>query len=262
MTQEIRVLPPKSQIKGVKPPVAEGIAKMLEGGRRYFGSAGASLTHLASNPAYTVPEGFDRGSARIGLEGERETSLFLQEWIKDKPNAVLIDSVHIRGWGREEIDEETGLIEGGDTDHILVIGGEVILVDTKRWKKKSNYQVADDGSILRANKAFPGGKVKALQAQKLWLDYLDTSAQVTTLICINSPDVTVFRNRNWYVQQFRLVEMSRFEDLLNAKYEKIKPEDLSTISSTLISQIVVGAVKPYNNYERVFSMEALKAFKG
>lgn len=262
MTQEIRVLPPKSDIEGVKPQVAEGIAKMLQAGRRYFGSAGASLTHLASNPDYKVPEGFERSSAKIGLEGERETSLFLQDWIKDKPNAVLIDSVHIRGWGKEEIDLETGLIEGGDTDHILVIGGEVILIDTKRWKKKSNYQVADDGSVLRANKSFPGGNVKPVQAQQLWLKYLDTSAQVTTLICINSPDVTVFRNRNWYVQKYRLVEMSRFKDLLDAKYDKIQPDDLNFISSTLISQIVVGAVKPYNNYERVFSMEALKAFKG
>lgn len=262
MAQEVAVIAPKGSIEGVKPQVAQKVFEMLKAGRRYFGSAGSSLTHLASNPAYKVPEGFERGSARIGLEGERETSDFLRKWMEDKPNAVLIDSVHIRGWGKEEIDEETGLIEGGDTDHILIIGSEVLLIDTKRWKKKSNYQVADDGSVLRANKSFPGGNVRATAAMQMWLNYLDGDARITTFICINSPDITVFRNRNWYVQKYRLVEISRFEELLNAKYEKIEAEDRNSINSTLVSQVVVGAVKPYDEYQRVFSMDALKAFKG
>jgi hypothetical protein len=262
MADQVAVIPPKGTIEGVKTPVALKIFEMLKGGRRYFGSAGSSLTHLASNPDYVLPEGFDRGSARIGLEGERETSVFLRKWIADKPNAVLIDSVHIRGWGQEEVDEETGLIEGGDTDHILIIGSEVLLIDTKRWKKKSNYQVSEDGSVLRANKPFPGGGVRATAAMHMWLDYLDSEAKVTTFICINSPDITVFRNRNWYTQQYRLVEIDRFEELLNAKYEKISAEDRTTINSTLVSQIAVGAVKPYDEYQRVFSMDALKAFKG
>jgi len=261
MADSIAVAPPKGNIEGVKPQVAQKISEMLKGGRRYFGSAGASLTHLASNPAYKVPEGFDRGSSRIGLEGERETSAFLQKWMKDKPNAVLIDSVHIRNWGQEEIDEETGLIEGGDTDHILIIGSEVLLIDTKRWKKKTSYQVADDGTITRANRAFPGGNVRATAAMHMWLDYLDADAKITTFICINTPEITVFRNRNWYQQSFRLVEIDRFEELLNTKYERIDEEDKSTINSTLVAQVVVGAVKPYDEYQRVFAMDALNAFR-
>lgn len=262
MAKEIAVIPPKGNIEGVKPQVSQKIFEMLKQGRRYFGSAGSSLTHIASNPDYPLPEGFDRASARIGLEGERETSAFLREWIKDKPNAVLIDSIHIRGRGVEEIiDEETGLIEGGDTDHIVIIGSEVLLIDTKRWKKKSNYQVSDEGSVLRANKSFPGGNVRAAEAMYLWLDYLDDEAKVTTFICINSPDITVFRNRNWYLQKYRLVEIDRFKELLDAKYEKIDEKDQNTINSTIISQIVVGAVKPYDEYQKIFSMEALSAFK-
>jgi len=262
MAQEVAVIPPKGSIDGVKPQVALKVFEMLKSGRRYFGSAGASLTHLASNPDYKVPEGFDRGSSRIGLEGERETSAFLQKWIADKPNAVLIDSVHIRGAGQEEIDEETGLIEGGDTDHILLIGSEVLLIDTKRWKKKTSYEVSDEGTVLRAKKSFPGGNVRAAAAMHLWLDHLDYDAKITTFICINTPEISVWRNRAWYQQPFRLVEIERFGELLDAKYEKIAQEDRETINSTLVSQVVVGAVKPYDEYERVFAMDALKAFQG
>lgn len=262
---EVAVLPPKGNIEGVKPNVAQTIYEMLRKGRRYFGSSGASLTHLASNKEYQQRfggEDFDPGPARIGLEGERETTAFLKKWIKDKPNAVLIDSAHIRGWGKEEVDEETGLIEGGDTDHILIIGNEVHLIDSKRWKKKSNYQVADDGSILRANKAFPGGKVRATEAMHMWLDYLDSDARVTTFICIQAEDITVFRNRNWYTHQFRLVEISRFGELLDAKYETIAAEDKETINSTLVAQVAVSAVKPYDEYEKVFGdLNKLKNFR-
>lgn len=253
------VHPPKRFIEGVKPAVAEKIAKTLEAGRRYFGSSGASLTHQVFNPAYTS-KGLDTGAAKIGLEGERSTTKFLKDWIKDKPNAVLVDSVHIRGWGKEEVDEETGLIEGGDTDHVLIIGSEVILIDTKRWKKKSNYTVADDGKVLRANKNFAGGAVNATAALHLWLDYLHHSAKLTSMVVINAEDSVVFRNRNWYQQKYRLVEMDRFKELLDLKYEKIDEEDKNSINSTLVSQVVVGAVKPYNEYHRVFSEDTLRSF--
>ena len=36
----------------------------------------------------------------------------------------------------------------------------------------------------------------------------------------------------------------------------------TSINSTLVSQIAVGAVKPYDEYQRVFAMDSLKAFRG
>lgn len=260
---KVAVKPPHASIEGVRSNVALKIFNMLKEGRRYFGSSGASLTHQAFNPAYKdKDEALNPALSLIGLEGERETTLFLKEWIKDKPNAVLIDSVHIRGWGTEIADAETGMIEGGDTDHILLIGDEVLLIDTKRWKKKSNYTVDDNGSALRANKPFPGGDLKATQAMYMWLDYLEDEAKITTFVCINSPDVTVFRNRNWFQQKYRLVEIDRFKELLDTKYEKISDEDKININSTLVAQVAVGCVKPYDQYSRVFDMGALAAFKG
>lgn len=258
--EDIVVDPPADDIEGVKESVALGIAKMLEKGRRYFGSSGAGLTQQAFNPIY-AEKGINPDLAKIGLEGERETTLFLKKWVKDKPGAVLVDSVHVRGVGDEQVNEETGMIEGGDTDHVIIIGSEVILIDTKRWKGKKNYSVGDKGEALRMGKAFPGGNLHMRQAIHIWLNYLDEDASITGIVCINSEEVKVFRNRNWYTQSYRLVEIDRLEELLNEKWKLIDEYDKTHINSTLVSQVVVCAQQPFDPYTKVFSMEALKSFK-
>lgn len=251
--------PVREEIEGVKPHVAEKIYEMLKKGRRYFGSSGASLSHQAFNPAYE-DKGIDRSLAKIGLEGERDTTTFLKDWMKDKPNVVLVDSVHIRG-ANEVLDEETGIMDGGDTDHVLLIGDEVIIIDTKRWKKKTNYQVGDNGEVLRANKTFPGSNVHMRQAIYKWLDYLHEDAKITGIIVINTEEITVYRTRNWYTQPYRLVELDRFKELLDQKWDDIDDEDKNKVNSTLVSQVALSAVKPYDVYERVFDMKTLKEFK-
>lgn len=255
----VNIVPPVREIEGVKYPIAKKVEEMLKNGRRYFGSSGASLTQQAFNPEYEE-KGIDIKLAKIGLEGERDTTTFLKRWLKDKPNVVLVDSVHVRGAGKEEIDEETGIIEGGDTDHVMLIGDEVILIDTKRWKKKSNYQIDDDGSVLRANKSFPGGNVHMREAIHLWLDYLYEDAKITGLVVINTEEITVYRTRNWYTQSYRLVELDRLQELLDAKWEEIEDEDKNKINSTLVSQVALSAVKPYDPYSRVFDMKKLRDF--
>lgn len=258
--KDIVVDPPNSVIDGVKPQVAQGIFEMLKKGRRYFGSSGASLTQQASNPAY-VDKGINPALAKIGLEGERDTTIVLKKWIADKPGAVLVDSVHIKGFGKEEVDEETGMIEGGDTDHVLIIGSEVILIDTKRWKGKKNYSVGENGEALRTGKSFPGGNLHMRQALHLWLNYLDEDASVTGIVCINAEEVTVFRNRAWYTQSYRLVELARLIELLDEKWKMIDKYDKTNINSTLVAQAAVGCQKPYDVYQKVFSMPTLQEFR-
>lgn len=259
--QDIKVLDPQPNINGVKPEVAEGIAKMLRNGRRYFGSSGAGLTQQMYNPQY-ADSGIKPELAKIGLEGERDTTKFLQRWMKDKPGVVLVDSVHIHGLGKDnEINEETGLYEGGDTDHVMLIGSEVILIDTKRWKKKRTYTVGDKGEVLRANKQFPGGNVHMRQAVHMWVDYLEAGAAITGIVCINSEEITVIRTRNWYTQNYRVVEIDRMQELLDGKWDDISDYDKTHINSTFVSQVAVGAQKPFDPYEKVFSKEALTTFK-
>lgn len=259
--------PVKGFIEGVKPQVAEKVYEILKGGRRYFGSSGASLTHQAFNPEYKE-RGLDPTLAKIGMEGERDTTTALKAWMRDKPAAVLVDSVHIRGWGKEEVDEESGIIEGGDTDHLLFIGTEVILIDSKRWKKRSRYAVAEDGSVLRGSKGFPGSKVKITAATHMWLKYLHNfpspgrTLKISPIVCINNEEVSVFRNIHWFkAAPYRLVEIERLVEYLDDKYESIDEYDKTHINSTLVSQAVVNAVKPFDPYDRVFSKEALSSFR-
>lgn len=260
--------PPARDIEGVKPEVALKVAQMLENGRRYFGSSGASLTHQAFNPDWRGKTGLKPDLVKVGLDAERSTTKILRNWMKDKPNVVLVDSCHIRGWGNEEVvDEELGLIDGGDTDHVLIIGSEVILIDTKRWKSGTEqfpraYTVGDDGRVLRSGKEFPGGNVHMRQAIHMWLDYLHEDASLTGIVLINAEKTQVFRNRNWYTQSYRLVELDRFEELLNEKWNKyIDDYDKSSINSTLVSQIAVCAVKPFDEFKRVISEQGLRDFR-
>lgn len=252
------------------------VQKALEQGRRHFGRPGASLTQL-DDPKWQgkLPEGWKRDVLDKALEGEETTSAMIQDWMKDKPGVVLIDSVHIRGAGKEEIDPDTGLIEAGDTDHIVVMGGHVLIIDSKRWRggkddtKIINYIQADDGSVQRFGKAFPGGKVHIAAAIRMWFDYLqnvDIEKTLLGMIHIVSDNVKVLRYRNWYdvrnKQYWLLVEKSRFIEELDAWYTgfKVRDEERRTISSDIVAQIAVCCCKPYDRMAELINMKPLEGY--
>lgn len=262
---EVFIEPALDDLESVKEPVAKKIEQMLKKGRRYFGSSGAAMTMQASSPDFEDKENLKRETAKDYLDAEREITEFLKKWMKDKPNVVLIDSVNVPDWDGDpdgEIDPEYGIFEGGDTDHIVLIGNEVLLIDTKRWKKKKNYSIDDDGNALMTNKNFPGGAVQMKQNIYSWLDYFEEEeASITGMVCINNEETTVLRNKNWFTQVYRLVELDRFEELLDKKWEEIDDEDKNKINTTLVAQCVVQCIKPFDIYSKVFDMESLKSFR-
>lgn len=222
------------------------VYKVLSKGKRIFGSSGASLTHQISNPKYK-DAGINAGLAKIGLEGEHRTSKILRNWAKDKPNVVIVDSVHIKGMGKEEFDEETGIMEGGDTDHLLIIGPYVILIDSKNWKGKKKYKVSEKGQILRSNKPFPGGSIHATQALYLWKSYLSPfNAIFNSIICITSEKVFVVRDVNWYKQPFKVVTMEDLSDFLDKVWEQVPNNAKSFINANLVTAVVTNAIRPYD----------------
>lgn len=246
----INVVPPIPLVNGVRDSVAKNIYTMLKNGRRYFGSAGASLTHLQSNPDKETE--FKAKLINLGLYGERDTSSHVRKWMKNVPNAVLLDSCHIKGAGDSE---------DGDSDHLLVIGNTVIVIDTKRWRSRKKYSINDKGTVLRGGRNFSGGKVHAKQAKFLWKKYLHKSANVVSIVCINSEKVFVQYDANWKKSQYRLVTIEKLNETLDHFYEKLPKNDKETINSTIISQIAVTCIKPYDSYERIFNMESLENFK-
>lgn len=223
--------------------------KMLKNGRRYFGSSGASLTHQVSNPIYKE-KGIDSALAKVGLDGEHKTSRLLLDWMKDKPNVVLIDSIHLKSYGEEEFNEETGTMDGGDTDHCLVIGRFVLIIDSKNWKGKKRYEISDKGEVTRSKKPFPGGKINTIPASKLWAEALSPfGVTISSIVNITSDKVMVTRDRNWWKQPYRLVTLEVLEEFLNDVWEKLPQDTKEDINVNLIASIASNAIRPYDVYK-------------
>lgn len=222
------------------------VEKVLKKGRRVFGSSGASLTHQIHNPSYSEA-GINATLAEIGMEGEHTTSKMIRKWMEDKPNVIMVESVHIKGMGKEEVNEETGVIEGGDTDHILIIGEFVILIDSKNWKGKKKYGVSKEGNVIRSNKPFPGGNVKTREALFMWKKFLSPyNPMFNSIINITSEKVFVVRDVNWWKQPFKVVEMENFIEWLDKVWEAIPEESKNVIDVNLVTAVVTNTIKPYD----------------
>lgn len=264
MISKIVVDPPIPNANGVKDELAYKIYDMLVKGRRYFGSSGASLSHHVNNPDYNSE--FKSNLVSSGLEGERNTTKVLRQWMQDKPNVILLDSVHVRGMGQENIDEETGQVDGGDSDHLLVINNNVYIIDSKRWKKRKIYSVNDKGTILRQNnkktkpQRFGGSNIHAKQAKFLWKKYLHHSAKINSIVCVNQENVFIRKDASWKKAGFRLYSIKELTDYLDYHYKRMDEYDKSHVNSTIVSQIAVCCIKPFDSYKRVFNSN-IKNFK-
>ena len=270
MSGNPKILTPSDNVTGVKPELVGKIGALLERGVRHFGSAAASLTHQIHNPKYRH-EGLNPKLAEIGLKGEQATSLHLRKWLEENyPNAVLCDSIHIRGAldepelneepTEEEIEANGGFIDDGkDTDHVVILGDCVYIIDTKRWKKKSRYTIADDGSVLRNDRPFPGGRVHARAAKHLWADYLHEPYTLQSFVVINNEEVRTFRSKAWFRQPFKLVEIDRFDELLQKTIDRDKP-DTDVIRADLVAQVALCCIPPYDPYKEFLKEAGVKDF--
>lgn len=225
------------------------VERMLKEGRRYFGSSGASLTHQAFNPIYEE-KGIKPELARAGLEGEHKTSELLLKWMEDKPNIVLVDSVHLKNYGEEVFNEETGTLDGGDTDHVLIIGDIVIIIDSKNWKGRRRYSINNNGEVIRGNSTFPGGQISTLKAGKLWADALRPHRVTTSsIVNISTDKVTVTRDRNWWKQPYRLVTLETLEEFLDDVIKSLPESSKEGINVNLIASIASNALQPYDVFK-------------
>lgn len=262
---DVVVKAPKKRIPGVKQSVAKKVYSMLEDGRRHFGSAGASMTHQALN--YEGEFEIKKDKVNDALEAERKISDFLRDWAKDKPAVVIVDSVRANTsfnepdtiQDEESFDEELGVVDTIDTDHIIFIGDFVVLVDTKTWRGKRTYTLSQEGEVIRSGKPFPGNRIRLNHEIYVWRDYLDYDATLMSIVCPTEEEVTVVRNLQWFQQTFRLVELARLKEFLDEVYvESASDNERMTINSTLVAQAVVCAIKPFDPYTKVLNEKALR----
>lgn len=228
---------------------------LSEKGRRYFGIAGTSLKNQLDDPKY---ESFNINSKLVnaGISGEIKTSKILREWMKDKPEVVLIDSISlpINNFEPEE-DGEEGQLDLGDTDHLLIIGNHLIIIDSKNWKAKTKYSINDNHEILRGGKTFSGSKPRINQAKYLWEKYYEDFYDVnfSTYVSISSPDPFIERARVWWQVGYKLVNQETLIYFLDKFYnENLEDNDKNFIRVELVAKALTGLVKPYDKFKEKF----------
>lgn len=163
--------------------------------RRTFGTPGAALTWGI--------KGAGRGDVAAGIEGEKMVGRTLNTYTAQHDGTYLFHSV---AW--------PGVTEG-DTDHIIIRGHQVVIIDSKRWKQKRKYSVTAKGAILRGTVRFPEGKVKIVSALSSWRRITPPATRLTGIVCIAQKDVFVPYDKNWYKAPFRLVTVENLPTLLD-----------------------------------------------
>ena len=243
----------ENQPDDVSDKLLEVTNNFLKNNRRYYGIPAASLQNQLDDPKYKE---FNPSSKLIslGISGEKKTSKILREWILDKPDCVLIDSISlpIKEGLDPEIDGEEGQLDLGDTDHLLIIGSTLVIIDSKNWKSKTSYKFTDDGAILRGNKEFPGNRPRITQAKYLWEKfYSNTSIDgVEAFVCISSDEPFILRDKNWWRFGYKFVNQETLIHFLDKLYEKI--DNKGFVRPELLAKALTGLVKPYNKYKEKY----------
>lgn len=224
---------------------------LVEDNRRYFGKAAASLQNQIDDPKYKEYN-VNAKVIGIGISGEKKTSLTLREWINDKPEIVLVDSISLPINSMEPEEDDEGQLDLGDTDHLLIIGNNLVIIDSKNWKAKTTYNVdAEKHEILRGKKSFKGGRPRIQECRRLWLSYYEDLGieNVYTFVCISDEEVNIVRDKAWWQVGYKLVNQKTLIHFLDKLYEKIQTEE-KFIRIELVAQALTGLVKPYNKFAK------------
>lgn len=233
-----QIFPPTRPIEGVPPSLVQALIPMLEGGRRRFGAAAASLTWGI--------DGADPGILRAGIDGELMTAGVLERWVKLRDDAVVVHSV---GW--------PGSIS--DTDHLLIVGSRVYLVDSKRWKEKRTYSFAQDFQIKRGTVKFDGGDVHMSAAISSWKKVLPAEVKVYGIVVIAQDEVSVKKDNLWWKAPFRLVTAEDLESFLDDDVDKMPDREKGFVDADTIATIVSRAIKPRDRRREIINVDGVNA---
>jgi len=176
------------------------VVEVLKRGDRVLGAPGASLT-------WGIDGDRMKPQLESGMEGEKQTAGILAALSEKIPQMFVFHSL---SWPESN----------GDTDHIVVYGDLVIVIDTKRWKATRKYSITAKGQILRGTVPFPEGRVKIGYALASWRKKLPGANKVQGVVAISQDKVFVARDQNWHKAPFRLVEAEKLEEFLLQSFKK------------------------------------------
>ena len=238
--------------------------KWLREGKRYFGKPGISLANQLVDPKFRDLK-INAKVVGLGIQGEKRTSKILREWMYDKPDVVLLDSISLPFKEKlEEQQEEDGTVDLGDTDHALIIGSTIFIIDSKNWKTKSTYRVDESGVILRGTKKFTGSNVRINQCRYLWLNFLSNYDidDIECYICVPASEEEkdengeiikrpiIVRDKNWWRSGFKALNQYDFVRFLDRAYEDIP--DKGYIRTDLVAKLFTGLVQEYEPIKEKF----------
>lgn len=196
------------------------VKEELREGKKIFGTAAASLT-WGIDGNRMIP------ALAAGVEGENQTASTLRELVEKTKGMYLFHSL---AWPESN----------GDTDHVILYGNTILIIDSKRWKGARKYSVTPQGEIKRGTVAFPEGKVKIRYALKGWRRKFPNH-KVLGIVTIAQEKVFVVRDQNWYKAPFRLVENEKLVEFLEEMMEGMKVSPPSIKALTDLSLLTVKA---------------------
>lgn len=213
------------------------IKRKLQERENIFGVPGASLTWGIA--------GSSQGQIDSGLDGEKQVAKVLATYAEKHPEVKVFHSIQWPG-------------SQGDTDHMLVVGNIVFIIDAKRWKSSRKYSVTPKGAILRGTVAFPEGKVKMMPAMAAWRKVLPNTAKVLGVVCIAQEKVFVPYDNNWWKAPFKLVTAEKLEEFLDNMIAKQKPELVKAKNLDIILPIARKVIKPRDRRSEIINVAAMK----
>lgn len=211
--------------------------KRLKSGERVFGVPGASLTWGIG--------GSVTNEVTAGGEGEKQVAKILDAYAEKNPGVFVF---HSSQWPGSK----------GDTDHIIVCGKLMIIIDAKRWKGKRKYSVTPKGAVLRGTVPFPEGKVKMMPAMAAWRKELGAGTKVMGVVCIAQEEVFVPYDKNWHSAPYRLVTAERMEEYLDRLLAKSKPAQEKPDAKVLLN-ITTKVIKPRDRRREIIKVDLMNS---
>lgn len=202
------------------------VKQLLQNGAKVLGTPAASLT-WGIDGNRMIP------ALEAGKEGEKMTASLLDRMAEKNKHLFVYHSL---SWPESV----------GDTDHVLVYGNLIIVIDSKRWKASRKYSVKPNGQIIRGTVPFESGKVRIGNAVQVWKKKFP-GMKVTGIVNIAQEKVFVVRNKDWFKAPYRLLTNDTLEEFLEETFAKNPPT--SNPSGKTLVDLGMLLVKPKDKRE-------------